>query len=76
MQSQASADAALEVSSSQHGYHAAVQLDLEFLRAWEDGHFPNVCCHLRVRQIRKGNPILIAEQLARTVNAQTTRPAM
>ena len=64
---------ARQVSLSNDAYNAAIQLDLQFLRAWEDGLLPDLCCYLRVRQIRIGNPVLVAERLLRKVNAQETR---
>ena len=76
MQIQAGANAALKLSLSSHAYDAAVKQDLEFLCAWEDGYFPDICCYLRVRQILKGNPILVAERLLRKVDVQKTRPSM
>ena len=64
---------ARQVSCSNDAYDDAIQLDLQFLRAWKDGHFPDLCCYLRIRQIRNGNPILVAERLNRKVDAQKVR---
>ena len=76
MQIQTGPKVALQACPSEHAYDTAIQQDLEFLRAWEDGHFPDVCCYLRVRQIRNGNPILVAERRLRKVDVQKTRPSM
>lgn len=43
---------------TQCAYEIAFVQDLKFLNAWEDGHFPELCSYLRVRQIRKANPVL------------------
>ena len=76
MQIQAGNAGADQVSPSEHAYDSAVQLDIQFLRAWENGQFPDLCCYLRVRQIRKGNPILVADRLLRKVDVQKTRPSL
>lgn len=62
-------------SVSERSYHASAQGDLEFLRDWEDGHFPDLCCCLRVRQIRKGNPILVAQQFLGAKDLVNSRPS-
>ena len=61
---------------SKHAYDAAIQSDLKFLLDWEEGLFTDLYCYLRVRQIRNGNPILVAERLLRKVDVRKTRPSM
>jgi hypothetical protein len=53
-----------------------VRRDLDFLRAWEDGQYPELCHNLRVRQIYRGNPVLVAQRLSQKVDVQKTRPSL
>ena len=76
MQIQAGNAGTHEASLSNDAYEAAIQLDLQFLRAWEDGRLRDLYCYLRVRQIRNGNPILVAERLLQKVECAKTRPSM
>lgn len=77
IQQQTGGNIGVQISpAAEHGYDDAVQRDLEFLRAWEDGKFPDLYCYLYVRQIRKGNPMLVAQQILGKVNVQKTHPLL